>query len=265
MDSNQRSQLLNRLTGKIANPDYERIVKFYPVTDSCPTCDDTGRYRCNGEVHECDCEIQKLLQRHYFAANIGREYHDIGLQHFVGDDANVVIPRVQEYISRFDDNFHYGLGITFSGPVGTGKTMAVCCILKELVQQGRRVYFITFEDMIAAWSKAYMDDDYKLLMNKLMSVEVLGLDELRVDPRNRTGFLANGLDVVMRHRTSNLLPTIITTNLLPDEEGDQFGKAYSLLSARNERILFTGRDIRGTTVRQWNHELRDKGERRPIC
>jgi DNA replication protein DnaC len=181
-------------------------------------------------------------------------------------DAEHVLPKAHEYIAKFDDNFHYGVGITATGPVGTGKTFVISSILKELVKQGRNVYFITFEQLIDVWGSSWHDDAMKKkLQDKLKAVDVLGIDEVRTDARNKGGFLANGFDSVIRHRTSNLLPTLVTTNMTKEEEGAEFNKVYSLLSARNERITTTGEDMRGGTIRERIFELKTRGERRPVC
>ncbi len=238
----------------------------YPLAETCPTCGGRGKYNLDFKTFECDCEIQKLLQKHYFMANIGREYHDICLSDFEGDDTDKVVPVTQEYINHFEDEFHYGQGLTFNGPIGTGKTFAMTCVLKELTKRGRDVYFITFEELINVWGKSWHDDQAKrLLEQKLKTASVLGLDELRTDKRNEGGFLAHGLDSVIRHRTSNLLPTLVTTNMKREEELDQFGKVYSLLAAKNVRVSTTGHDRRMLEVRRRNFELKQRGERRPIC
>jgi DNA replication protein DnaC len=161
---------------------------------------------------------------------------------------------------------HYGLGLTFNGPLGTGKTFAMTCVLKELIKQGRNVHMITFEELINIWGKSWHDAEaQRMLELRLKSVDVLGLDELRTDKRNEGGFLAHGLDSVIRHRTANLLPTLVTTNMEADAELNQFGKVYSLLSAKNLRIETQGHDRRMMEVRRTNHELAKRGERRPIC
>jgi DNA replication protein DnaC len=128
---------------------YEYLEDRFPFkAGHCPTCGDTGHYRLDGEQFECDCELQSLLQKHYFAANIGREYHDICLQDFLGVDRENVIPIALKYIEQWQDNFHYGVGVTASGPVGTGKTFLISSILKEFIKLGKNVYFITFEELI---------------------------------------------------------------------------------------------------------------------
>jgi DNA replication protein DnaC len=231
----------------------------------CPTCGGVGKYNLDQEAYDCDCELQKLLQKHYFAANIGREYHDISLKDFKSEDRDAVVPVVEAYIENFESNSHYGIGITFNGPVGTGKSMAMACILKELVKLGKDVYFSTFEEMIDIWGSSWHAEESKrLLQDKLKSAEVLGIDEVRTDPRNSGGFLANGFDSVARHRTSNLLPTLTTTNMEKEEELNEFFKVYSLLSARNERVSTQGQDQRMREVRRRNFELAQRQERRPV-
>lgn len=263
---NREELVANLLKRIISDTVYDKIQNAYPVKEVCPTCGGRGKYSLDFVSFDCDCEVQKLLQRHYFAANIGREYHDICLSDFDGPDTDEVVPVTREYISNFENNFHFGLGITFSGPVGTGKTFAMTCVLKELIKQGEDVHFITFEELINVWGKSWHDDEAKrLLEQRLKTASVLGLDELRTDPRNAGGFLANGLDSVIRHRTSNLLPTLVTTNMKPEEELDQFSKVYSLLSAKNIRVKTNGHDRRMREVRVRNFELNQRGERRPIC
>lgn len=258
--------LVNLSRRKIDDRTYDRITEYYPVSSVCPTCGGRQKYNLDFETHDCDCVVQKKLQQHYFAANIGREYHDICLKDFEGPDSEQMVKAVSTYLEHFTDNFHYGLGLTFNGPFGTGKTFAMTCVLKELIKLGEDVYFTTFEELINVWGKSWQDDDAKkTLERRLKTASVLGLDELRTDPRNAGGFLANGLDSVIRHRTANLLPTLVTTNMKPEEELDQFGKVYSLLAAKNERVQTHGHDRRMREVRNRNHELAKRGERRPIC
>ena len=261
-----KQTIVQNLSSHLKDVDYNRIFRYFPVVQACPTCNDKQAYWYEGQQHECDCELQKLLQKHYYAANIGRSYHNLCLEHFVGDDRDHVVPIVEEYIDKFDDNFFYGLGISFSGRErGTGKTLAMSYVLKELIKRGRQAYTISFEELVRVFGSAYKDEESNRMFEKLMSVEVLGLDEWRTDPRNREGFLADSIDVILRHRTNNALPTLITTNMTPKEEQAEFGAAYSLLSARNYRLEFTGRDVRPTAIRDRDRRAKDLGERRPIC
>lgn len=261
-----REQLiLNLRLKKFDDDTFERVQGMYPP-GGCPTCGGNKWYRLDFQRVDCDCEVQMLLQKHYFRANIGREYHDICLAHFEGPDRDQVVPVVEKYLVQFGNNFHFGLGLTFTGPYGTGKTFAMTCVLKELVKQGRDVYFTTFEQLINVWGDSWHDAEAKQLLEKrLKTTEVLGLDEVRSDPRNAGGFLANGLDSVIRYRTANLLPTLVTSNMKVEDEKTEFAKVYSLLAAKNIRVDTHGHDRRMREVRQRNFELAKRGERRPVC
>lgn len=260
-----RETLIRNLTGKITDSAYDRIANTFPVFEDCPTCDGERSFVLEGKAHTCDCETQRLLQRSYFAANIPREYHDICLEHFFGEDKGEVIPQVQEYLDRFDDNYHYGLGLTFAGPYGTGKSFLMASILKEIVKQGRTAYFITFDEFVQHFGATWNDErSKKLMQDTLKRVEILGLDELKTDERNTNGFLSDALQAIIRHRTSNLLPTIITTNLTPDKQEQHFTKSFSLLSAKNSFIIMSGKDVR-PRVKSISEELIRANERRPIC
>jgi DNA replication protein DnaC len=261
-----RDYIKRNLMGRIDDPTHDRIKKNFPVAENCPTCSGRLKYNLDFKTYDCDCEIQKLLQRHYFAANIPKEYHGLCIDQFQGVDEEKVISAVTEYVRKFADEAAWGAGITFDGPFGTGKTMAMCSVLKEMVKQGRNVYFITFQELIDIWGSSWHDDTSKrLLSEKLKGVELLGLDELRSDGRNVSGFLADGLDAVIRHRTSNLLPTLITTNMKEVEREVEFPRAYSLLAPRNEIISLEGHDQRKREILTAIKERKDRGERLPIC
>jgi DNA replication protein DnaC len=138
-------------------------------------------------------------------------------------------------------------------------------VLKELIKQGRDVYFMTFDEMINVWASAWQDAEVKRqLEEKLKSVDILGLDEVKTDNRS-DAFLASGLEVIIRHRTSNLLPTLLTTNMTETALDSVFTKSYSLLSARNILVELEGKDLRLDEVRYRIMELDAAGERRPIC
>ena len=144
-----RDEIIKNL-GHISLDDetYDQVTARYPRETPCPTCQGRGMYNLDGRTMHCDCELQRLLQKHYFLANIGREYHDICFNDFLGVDKDNVIPIAMEYLENYEDNFHYGIGVTVAGGVGTGKTFVVSSILKEIVKRGKKAYFISFEELI---------------------------------------------------------------------------------------------------------------------
>jgi len=260
-----QEQVKINLVDKIDNDTLRRIKSIHPDIDKCPTCEGRGKYVFESKTRKCNCDYQKLLQKHYYAANIGRAYHTLCIDHFISDESELLKSSVNKYTEDWKNNRHFGHGITFNGNVGTGKTFAMSLILKQLVQRGYRVHFMTFDDIINTFGAAWNNDEAKHLNMKLRSVDILGIDELKTDARNSSGFLSTVAESIIRHRAVNLLPTLITTNLTPTEEAATFTKAFSLLSALNVRVETEGYDIRGKEVREREHDMKRKNERRPVC
>jgi hypothetical protein len=92
------------------------------------------------------------------------------------------------------------------------------------------------------------------------------LDELtRRDPDTKAGaYLASVFESVIRFRTSNRLPTIITTNLDPGAEAEAYPRVASLLGSVQSRLRLDGEDNRVKRVRETNHALVKAKEQRPI-
>lgn len=262
--TNETLKMLARKT--LSDVDFYRLDTRFNL-DRCPTCGGRERYVYEGVIYDCDCTMQKMLYKHYLAANIPDRYHDICVnEHFEGTNRAQALEITERYLSHFEDLSHFGLGLTLSGTYGTGKTFVICHILKELIKQGHNVYFTTFRDLINTWGASWQDDEAKRLLNdRLLTAEVLGIDELDSDARNAAGFLQSGLDNVIRHRTSFRLPTLITTNMLPQNFVKEYPKVASLLSEANDIIYLVGDDARSGFVGKTNRQLADRGERRPIC
>lgn len=256
------------LRKSVPDKEFARLQRIFPeayLGNVCPTCNDRQTYSLKGLEHDCNCADQKLLRKHYFAANIPKEYHDIGLAHFIGTDKDEVSAVIKDYLANYEQNHHFGLGLTFAGAYGNGKTFSMNIILKERVQAGAEVYFITFEDLINTWGAAWSNDESQWVMDKLKRSDIVGIDDLRTDKRNAGGFLANGLDALIRHRTSNQLPTLLTTNMIPNQIQEEYPRIDSLLGLKNDWIVLTGKDVRMKEIRDETRELRDNNERRPIC
>jgi DNA replication protein DnaC len=264
-EKQQHREIIRRLSGKLGD-DLRRIEQDYPLAKECPTCADRTTFMLDFESYECDCDYQRALQRAYFAANIGREFHNIGYEDFLGADADLLVTTAKSYSANFEINFHYGAGLTFTGPRGTGKTFAACCVLKDLIKLGHHVYFVSFADLVDAFAGAYKDDGLRTVLERRMKrAELLVIDEVRSDKRNTEGFLAHGLDSIIRFRTGNLLPTFVTTNMMTaDEFHKEFPGAASLLAARNEVVSTKGTDQRQQQVQQRILGRKNRGEKQPI-
>jgi DNA replication protein DnaC len=239
-----------------------RVHKKYDP-DKCPTCENEGEYYYNDEYHACDCATQKRLQRRYIAANIGSRYHNLTFDD-VFDDFREVAEAVKDYVDNFEDNAAYGRGLTFTGPLGTGKSFAASLILKELIKKGHDCFFIEFDDLLHVQAQGWNDLDNEEFY-EIRNAEVLVIDELTTEPDGKKkDLLSATLERVIRYRVNNSLPTIITTNLTAEQEASAYPRVASLLATCQTRYSLDGDDQRKKNARSTNQKLIKQSARRPI-
>lgn len=217
----------------------------------------------NGKEVKCDCKEQIRLQLHYLGAGIGSRYHNLGFGDFIGGFEEVY-DMVKNYVAKFDDHYYYGEGITFCGPLGTGKTFAASLILKELVKKGRICLMLPFQQILD-FQRLNWDDSSNKKFEEAQRVEVLAIDEVfDSDLPKKKSFLADTLEQIIRYRVDYRLPTIITTNISRSDEMSSYPRVFSLLSSSQIRHEIKGDDQRLDFVRKRNRKLATDGERRPI-
>lgn len=252
----------------------ERLAKMSGVPlDQCPTClskerevdegvrvrwSDTYRYR--GETHDCDCETQIALRKHYLLAGIGDQYQRLNWNDYRRSD------EVRDWVARFLDKWDSfkinGMGVEFSSPrLGVGKTFGATHIAKELIKRGEAVFFIPFLELISLYDRPDRDE----VEHRLKTSTVLILDEV-VPPRTEAqgGFFGSKFEELIRHRTNYNLVTIMTTNLEPADLRRHYPRTYSLLEAKQCRIEMVGEDARQGDLAAENLELVITEEVRPI-
>jgi DNA replication protein DnaC len=244
---------------KLTDEQYDRLTRNfpYPRDGRCPTCGGTKGYRLNGEERDCRCEEQRSLARNYYAANLPRRYHSLDGHDFTPQYRSRnegVVEAVDEYLKSFRYNYHYGLGLCFHGPLGTGKTLLGTHVLKAVLKMGYSGYFIQFGDLFHAWAASWKDEESKELVERHMKrADLLVLDDLLSDKRNSEGFLQAGLEAITRHRYNNNLPTILTTNMSEQQVQDEFFRPYSLISGVTKWLTIEGADYRPVSLDNANY------------
>lgn len=235
---------------EISDAEFTRLTRNfpYPRDGSCPTCGNARRYVLDGETRDCDCDRQRSLSRHYYSANIPRRFHQLDGHDFIPEYRKLnkgVIEEVDKYQTAFKYNYHYGLGLAFYGPQGTGKTLLAAHILKGALKRGYSGYFIQFADLFHAWASAWKDEESKEEVERYMKrAQILVLDDITTDKRNSEGFLQAGLEAIMRHRYNNNLPTILTTNMRESQIETEFPRPYSLIAGVTKWLTMEGTDYR---------------------
>lgn len=137
------------------------------------------------------------------------------------------------------------------GGVGCGKTYLMTAIFREVVQTAVWCNYITAYHMdmqllMAAKGNFTNDQGWpvseKDLLDRLQNVEVLFIDDLGTE--KSTDRMTQQLGTIIDSRLSNLLPTVITSNLHPTKLSESFGERTASRLKTYQKIAFLPLDLR---------------------
>lgn len=247
----------------LSDADLTRLKTQYPGLDRCPTCRDKGHFTWDGEERTCDCDRQRRLHVQYLHAGIGVTYQRLMWSDFTGPGA--LLDPFLDYIDNAEAYIDRGIGLFISGPVGTGKTMLANLVLKELVKRGYKCNATTFSSTVEAFTAGWNSQEEKQrFAERFMYSEVLLLDDMGKEFRRQNGLHQTTFDHILRTRVQAGRPTLLTTNMTPQEVKTGYGAAVlSLLVEQSIEILLPGEDFRPTAHDRTVAEVRSK-EVRPI-
>lgn len=229
----------------------------------CPTCYGEREYTMDGETHQCACQQQLQLHKHYLNANIGDLYQRLDWEDYSSDPKPVRV--AHKYLGTHKNMVRSGIGLFMFGDYGTGKTMVSSLIAKELVKLGYRTFFVTFTEMIDMFTKGWGDTTERAKFERrVVNSRVLVLDDIGKEFRAKNNLAESTFDHVLRQRAIQSRPTFITTNMSSKEVERGYGSAIlSLLLERSIRVTFEGVDWRENANQRSLEEI-SKGWRRPI-
>lgn len=268
---------------RLKNAEYDLAARLASLTgiplSQCPTClskeqhlttpdggeyygREYGTYTLDGVTYDCDCDQQINLRKHYLLANIGDQYMRLNWDTDYRDEE--VKDDVQTYLDAWDNLKLQGMGLEFTAPkLGVGKTFAATHVAKELIKRGERVYFLPFYEMVGVYSLPV--DERRDIEQRLLECSVLVLDEvIAPNTEAQSNLFSAKFEELIRTRTNWNRVNIMTTNLTPERLHDIYPRIYSLLEAKQFRIVMDGEDARQSIVKPRNLKMVANREVRPI-
>ena len=195
-------------------------------------------------------------------ANISQEFWSIHLQNFSGDAKAKAL--VEQYCENIDEALGKGIGFCFTGKHGVGKTSLLMIILKQALQHGYSAFYITLADL---FRQIYLGFECKELLVELNQIFVktqfLAIGELGRDYHRKSSgqFALSEFDSIMRMRRSMLLPTLLDTNMTPEELEGTYGEALmSLFASSLKLVQVSGKDFRKTVQKKVVEDFFNEGE-----
>lgn len=257
--------------GVLTSDQSRALDRRYPESRStledCITCHGTKGFRwySDGDVvdYECPCRDQYRLARWLWNCGILKRYQRLSWGDLETDLVQKISKPVDDYLSHLDAYRENGIGLVFSGPVGTGKTLLAHLVLKDIVAKGVDVYATSFTAMIDEFAEGWRSSEQSRWFNaRIRGTGVLFIDDLG---RERTKTVGdNMLETVVRHRVACQLPTFITTNITRADLGTAYGShTMSLLAECSIPIDVTGTDSR-TRIQQREIDMIKNGITRPV-
>lgn len=242
----------------LSQEDANELYSLYPDLGAshlsfCPACMKNcgegvdGTVSVKGQLWRCNCADQLQRYKHYLNSGIGLTYQRLDWDDYFGDPKAMAY--VLEYVSSLEANMLEGRGFVMFGAAGTGKTMLAALALKSAVRCDIDCYMTTAKDYVEnmkrGWNNAAFAKWYK---RKIDAARILVLDDLG---KELEGYGTKGVEQqienLLRVRTQQMRPTIVTTNLVcPGGLETAYNKyVLSLLTETCDLVKVDGSDARG--------------------
>lgn len=142
------------------------------------------------------------------------------------------------YLASIGEKREAGYGMLLMGDNGRGKTSAGCLVLMEARRQYHTALFVEGSRLRSILFDSEMFDEHQKLWDRMVQVDFLLIDDWGKGTADAKGYAAQILDDLVRLRSADMRPTIITTNMDMARIKESESMKKSTVEALLECVLF---------------------------
>lgn len=208
--------------------------------------------KCHGTNYSCVCLDAYRLEFKKVKANIATKYRAFSLDKITHPQTVDVRAKVATYLDNLDENLENGRGLFLYGSTGLAKTGIASVILIEALRRGHTGYFTTLDALVDLYAEGWKDEKAKEHYQEVvLGTDVLVVDEVGNETKTNINLVSSCFNDVIRRRSGNMQPTIITSNLYFKKIKDVYGEElFSILSECTSPLEFRGVDYRQQVIRE---------------
>ena len=227
---------------------------------ACPfgVCDGSG-WIIDEEANEarpCDCR-ERIVERaraHGVSGTLPKRFRGVSFDRPpVSDMARQretrnQVAEIRAFSDEIEAKLDEGAGLWLQGGTGTGKTTLAMLVSKAALDSGRTAAIYSLPQLLARIRRTFDDevgqDSYSTFFNRLVSVDLLHLDDLGAE--NRTEWVLEQLYSIIDRRYSDQRSIVVTTNLEEPELYEQLGDRIvsRLTEICGDPLVLRGADYR---------------------
>jgi len=200
------------------------------------------------DINQQQKNLLIIAANKYSEANIPIEYWNLNMNdEFKGDKR--LFELYSSYTSDLKKSFLEAKSFCLAGSHGLGKTMTVCCILKECIHKNYDVLYTTLSDVVNVLTSASTEEKF-FARRELCLADFLAIDEFDsrfIASDNAADLYARTLESIFRTRSQNKLPTLMSTNspnIVESFNGPLKDSIKSLVSGYLTMFPVFGKDFR---------------------
>jgi len=179
---------------------------------------------------------------------IGARYYGKTFSNYKEGNNKKAVDECKAYCRDFSKNLKNGKGLFLTGTVGTGKTHLLAAIVDYMARIYKRKYsvdimYFTSIGLLNELKNSYEDKTNDELIFNVKNCILLLIDDFGAE--KTTDWVLETYFEIIDYRYSNLLPTIIATNLTDKEIKEKLSeRIMSRIYEVNKGIKLIGKDYR---------------------